>query len=100
MGTQSLIATNDFCVYYNIEHTFINSLQEAGLVQITIVNETNYIPETELQKLERMIHLHHDLEINIAGIEAITHLLDRVEQMQEKMRILKNQLRIYEDDNY
>jgi chaperone modulatory protein CbpM len=67
-------------------------------VEITIVNETPYIPETELQKLERMIHLHHDLEINIAGIEAITHLLERVEQMQENMQGLRNRLRIYEED--
>ena len=98
MATGNLIATTDFCVYYNIEYTFINSLQEAGLVQIKTVNETTYIQETELQKLERMIHLHHDLEINVAGIEAITHLLDRVEQMQENMRGLKNRLRLYEDE--
>jgi hypothetical protein len=81
-----------------VEYTFITSLQEAGLVEITIVNETPYIPETELQKLERMIHLHHDLEINIAGIEAITHLLERIEQMQENMQGLRNRLRIYEED--
>ena len=81
-----------------MEYTFITSLQEAGLVEITIVNETPYIAETELQKLERMIHLHHDLEINIAGIEAITHLLERVEQMQENMIGLRNRLRIYEED--
>lgn len=98
MATEGLIAANDFCVYYNVEYTFIDSLQEAGLVQITTVNKATYIPETELQKLERIIHLHHDLEINIAGIEAITHLLDRVEQMQENMRSLKNRLRMYEQD--
>jgi len=98
MATENLIAANDFCVYYNIEYTFINSLQEAGLVQIMTVNETTYIPKTELQKLERMITLHHDLEINVAGIEAITHLLDRVEQMQDNVRSLKNRLRLYEDE--
>jgi hypothetical protein len=98
MTTENLIAANDFCVYYNVEYTFINSLQEAGLVQITTVNKTTYIPETELQKLERMIHLHHDLEINVAGIEAITHLLDRVEQMQQNMLGLRNRLRLYEDE--
>lgn len=98
MATEGLIAANDFCVYYNVEYTFIDSLQEAGLVQITTVNKATYIPETQLQKLERIIHLHHDLEINIAGIEAITHLLDRVEQMQENIRSLKNRLRIYEQD--
>lgn len=98
MTKEHLIATSDFCVYYNVERTFITSLEEAGLVQITLVNETPYIPETELQKLEKMIHLHHDLEINIAGIEAITHLLDRVEQMQANMLSLKNRLRLYEED--
>jgi chaperone modulatory protein CbpM len=98
MTADHLIPASDFCVYYNVERTFISSLHEAGLVQITVVNETTYIPETELQKLEKMIHLHHDLEINIAGIEAITHLLGRMEQMQEDMRGLKNRLRIYEID--
>lgn len=97
MTTKNLIPASDFCVYYNIEYTFINSLQEAGLVKITTVNETTYIPQTELQKLEKIIHLHHDLEINIAGIEAITHLLERVEEMQENMRGLRNRLRRYEE---
>jgi chaperone modulatory protein CbpM len=98
MTTENLIAANDFCVYYDVEYTFISSLHDAGLVQVNTVNQTTYIPETELQKLEKMIHLHHDLEINIAGIEAITHLLARVEQMQEDMQGLKNRLRTYESE--
>lgn len=97
MTTEHLITTTDLCTYYNIEHTFIASLQDAGLLHITVVNERTYIPEDELQQLEKLIHLHNDLEINIAGIEAITHLLKRVEQMQEDMRLLRNRLRLYED---
>ena len=95
MATKHLIATTDICTYHHVEYTFINSLEEAGLLEIEIVNNTTYIPESQLQKLEKMIRLHHDLEINIAGIEAITHLLDRIEQMQEQMRILKNRPGIY-----
>ena len=98
MTAQHLIAANDFCVYHNVEYTFITSLQEAGLVEITIVDETICIPEGELQKLEKMIRLHNELEINLPGIEAITHLLDRVEQLQEDARTLKNRLRMYESD--
>ncbi len=97
MATAHLITTTDLCTYYNVEHTFITSLQDAGLLHITVVNETTYVPEDELQQLEKMIHLHHDLEINIAGIEAITHLLARVEQMQDDVRLLRNRLRMYED---
>jgi chaperone modulatory protein CbpM len=80
-----------------VEYTFIHSLNEAGLVEITVVDQTEYIPETQLQKLERMIRLHHELEINVAGIEAITHLLNRVERIQEDMRLLQNRLKRYED---
>jgi chaperone modulatory protein CbpM len=96
MSVKHLIATTDFCVYHQLEHTFITELQEAGLVQITIVNNTPHIPESELHKLERMIRLHNELDINIAGIEAITHLLERIEDIQEEMRVLKNSLKVYE----
>jgi hypothetical protein len=88
----NLIATTDICTYHEVEYTFISSLSEAGLVKLKVVNKTTYIPESELQKLERMIRLHNELEINVAGIEAITHLLERVEQMQEEMRRLRNKV--------
>jgi chaperone modulatory protein CbpM len=96
MSAKNLIKTTDFCIYHQLEHTFITDLHNAGLVQITIVNQIPCIPESELQKLERMIRLHHELDINVAGIEAITHLLQRIEHIQEEMRVLKNSLRAYE----
>jgi chaperone modulatory protein CbpM len=89
----NLVATTDICTYHEVEYTFISSLSEAGLVELKVVNHTTYIPESELQKLEKMIRMHHELEINVAGIEAITHLLERIEQMQEEMRILRNRIR-------
>jgi len=98
MATATLISTNDFCTWHQVEYTFISSLHEAGLVEITVIDQTEYIPETELQKLERMIRMYHDLDINIEGIEAITHLLQRVEAIQEEMRSVKNKLRRYEGE--
>jgi chaperone modulatory protein CbpM len=98
MTTKHLIAASDFCLYHQVEYNFINSLQEAGLVQITIVNENTYIPESEFQKLEKMIRMHNELEINVAGIEAITHLLDRIEELQGHTISLKNRLRMYESE--
>jgi len=92
MATKHLIAANDICIHHHVEYTFIASLKEAGLLEVTVIDAAPYIPEAELQKLERMIRLHNELEINVAGIEAITHLLQRIEQMQEEMRILRNRL--------
>ena len=88
----NLIATKEICTYHDVEYTFIDSLGEAGLVKLKMVKKDTYVPETELQKLEKMIRMHHELEINLAGIEAIIHLLDRVEQMQEELRVLRNRV--------
>ncbi len=89
---ENLIATSDICIYHEVEYTFISSLSEAGLVELRVINDTPYVPESELQKLERMIRMHNELEINIAGIEAITYLLERIEQMHEQLRLLRNRL--------
>lgn len=96
MTTEHLTAADEFCSYHHIETTFINLLEEAGLVQITVVNQSRFIPQSQLPQLERMIRLHRELDINIAGIEAIAHLLQRIEAMQQEMQGLKNRLRIYE----
>ena len=98
MTTATLISTTDFCTWHQVEYTFIRSLREAGLVEITIIDKGEYIPETQLQKLEKMVRLYHDLDINLAGIEAITHLLDRLETIQDEMQTLRNRLSRYDED--
>ena len=97
MSTKHSITITDFCVYHNVEHNFITSLDEAGLIKTTRIDQTVLIPKTELQKLEKMIRLHNELEINIAGIEAITHLLQRVETLNERLQQMSNKLGFYED---
>ncbi len=90
MANKNLIAAAEFCTWHQVDYTFISSLQNAGLITIEIVDKEPYVQESELNKLEKMIRLYNDLEINLAGIEAITHLLERVENMQEELRVLRN----------
>jgi len=97
MKTADLISIDDFCLYHHVEHVFIQSLYEADLVDFTIINETIHIPASELRKLEKLINL-YQLDINVAGIEAISHLLHRMEKMQNDMQSLKNKLRLYEGE--
>lgn len=97
MQTDDLILAEEFCTHYNIELSFISSLQQFGLIEVTSMEETNYIPQTELQKLEQLARLHYDLNINLEGIDAITHLLERVRIMQLEITRLKNRLGIYEN---
>jgi chaperone modulatory protein CbpM len=96
MDKVNLIPAYEFCASHNIEISFINSLKEAGLVEITTITETEYIPETQLHELERIIHLYYDLDINLEGIETVIHLLQRINNMQDEITLLKNRLRLYE----
>lgn len=93
---EDLIAAADICLYHNVEYTFISSLGDAGLIALKFVDHDVYLPQNELFKLEKMIRMHLELDINLAGIEAISHLLQRVEQMQEELRILKNRTIFHE----
>ncbi len=96
METENLIAVNDFCISHNVELSFINTLQEKGLIEIITVNEVMFINPVYLQDLERMVRFYYDLEINLEGIETINHLLQRINSMQDEIVILRNRLRFYE----
>jgi len=96
MGNKHIMPIDQFCKHYNIEESFIDTLIEYGLTKITVVEKTAYIYQDKIKDLERMIMMHYDLDINMEGIEAISHLLDRVDSLQEELRALKNRLRFYE----
>jgi hypothetical protein len=96
MNKQYLIPANDFCTSHNIEISFITSLQEAGLVEITTIKETEYIPESQLQELEKIVRLYYEMDINLEGIETVFHLLQRINDMQDEITHLNNRLRLYE----
>lgn len=96
MEPEQFIIVEEFCASYEIELSFINSLNEYGLIEITLIEEKKLIAESQLPKLEKLVRLHHDLQINLEGIDAIANLLERINRIQEENTILKNRLRLYE----
>jgi len=96
MNRGNMIPANEFCACHNIEITFINSLQEAGLIEITTISETEYLHESQLNELEKIIRLYYEMDINLEGIETVIHLLQKINDMQEEITLLKNRLRLYE----
>jgi hypothetical protein len=96
MQTEKLTAVDIFCDSHNIEISFITSLQQTGLIEIITVKDNSYIDSTQLQQLEKIIHFYYELDINLEGIETITHLLHRVTSLQDEITLLRNRLRLYE----
>lgn len=84
-----LIIINDFCDRCHVDPSFIMELEEDGLIEVRVIDEERYLPTSQLAELERYTHLYYDLSINIAGIDAIHHMLERIELLQQEVRSLK-----------
>ncbi len=98
MKNENLIPVPEFCQHHQIEFSFISTLSEYGLVEVTVINEIEYIDKEQIKELEKMIRMHYELDINVEGIDAITHLLKRYDRLNEELLGAKNRLRIYEGD--
>lgn len=98
METEDLIPLQEIITHHKVEVTFIDSLHEYGLIKITTVKETRYVYKEQISELEKMIRWHYDLDINLEGIEAISHLLQRVNSLQEELNAMRNRLRVYEGE--
>ncbi|WP_319478856.1 chaperone modulator CbpM [uncultured Draconibacterium sp.] len=91
-----LIAVNEFCANHNIGITFIDHLQQSGLIEIYIIESKNFVEKEQLPQLEKFVRFYYDLDINFEGIETINYLLQRMENLQNEIVALKNRLRLYE----
>jgi chaperone modulatory protein CbpM len=93
---KELIAITEYCINYDIEPSFIDSLEESGLIMLTSINQEKFIHIAQLQEMDRYIHFHYDLQINVEGIDAIMHLLNKVNHMQEEIQQLKRLLNLHD----
>lgn len=98
MEQRKLISAIEFCAIHHVEVSFIQSLEETGLIEIEKIEETGFIPIHQLPQLEKMVRLHNELHINIEGIDTINNLLNRILELQDEMMLLRNRLRFFERD--
>lgn len=96
MSQQNYIAIHTLCKHYEVEVSLFRELNDSGLIEVIEIEESPCIAEDHLENLEKILRLHHDLEINTAGIETIFHLLQRIENLQQETKDLKSRLRLYE----
>ncbi len=98
MQHENLIAIKEICINHDIEASFIYSLQKTDLIEVINVNEALYIDSNQLPQLEKYIEFHYSLDINLEGIETISHLLQHINSLQEEVNLLKNRLQFYESN--
>ena len=90
------IPVETFCSYYHVEQTFVESLESYGLISISYKENQRFILKEELTELEKFSRMYYELDINIPGIDALKHLLEKIKELQRETETLRARLRIYE----
>jgi hypothetical protein len=96
MRTDNLILLKTVSSHYQVELSFFTHLQDLGLIEIEIREQSPYVHENQMQNLERMIRIHHELEVNPEGIDVVFNLLQKIEHLKKDLNATQNRLRLYE----
>ena len=91
-----LIIISEYIQHSNIEPQFIHLLEENGLIHVQRIENEHFLDPDELTIVERYARMYYDLSINIEGIDAIHHLLEKIDLLQKDMRDLRNRLQLFE----
>lgn len=97
MESNELIPVQIFYLHYHVEEAFISSLYELQLVEITIIDNIQYIAVTHLPQVEKLIRLHSDFNLDADALAVAAHLLEKVDSLQTELNTLRSRLRVYED---
>ena len=74
-----LIIVSEYCHKCHIEPSFIEMLEEGGLINVHTEGGEHYLLLSELPNVERYSRMYYDLSINMEGIDAIHHMDGRYE---------------------
>ena len=80
---------------YEVEESFIASLHEVGLIRVIDQDEERFIEYDDLSELEQFIRWHYEMDINVEGIDALRHMLERVRSLQSEITQLRHELQFY-----
>lgn len=86
----NLVRIIDVCQGSDTEVSFVRELHVVGLIEIIRQDDMEYVDEEELPQLERYVSWCKDLELNIQGIEVVNHLLQKIELLQEELRVFRS----------
>jgi DNA-binding transcriptional MerR regulator len=98
MERQVFIPIFQLCESYQVERAFFEELQEIGLIQTTILDDGPYLHQDSLVRIEKIIRIHRDLNVNLEGVDVVLNLLEKVDQLKQEMARVQARLRIYENE--
>ena len=89
------IVISEYSHKCHIEPSYFHMLRESPVIRVEEEGGERYLPFSELPDVERYSRMYYDLSINMEGIDAIHHLLARMEEMQREIHSLRGRLRLH-----
>lgn len=81
---------SEVCHKYSIPKQLLIEMIEYGLFANPAHDiEQSHLNSQDLHRLESAFRLHRDLGVNLAGVALALDLLEKIEQMQQELEILK-----------
>ena len=96
MPEEEVISLEIFCSYYQVDQIFLETLEEHGLISISYRENKKFILKEDMAELEKYSRMYYELSINVPGIDALRHMLEKIKELQQETENLKARLRIYE----
>ncbi|MFZ1748624.1 MAG: chaperone modulator CbpM [Saprospiraceae bacterium] len=98
MSINNIILVQHFCTHHHIEVSFIESLNEYGLITIEVIDDNKYLSIDDLKEIEKMASFYHDLGINLEGIDVISRLLRQNNILKKDLDDAHKKLALFMDD--
>ncbi|WP_454781249.1 chaperone modulator CbpM [Legionella sp. WA2022007384] len=84
------ISFNEVCQRYHIPEELLHEMVEYGLFSTkTTKKEHLKLNPNDLRKIESAFRLHQDLGINLPGVALALELLEKIDQLNEELNILR-----------
>lgn len=99
MDSQKFVPVVHLCDMYHIEVSFFKELNDIGLIEIVSSKNVLYLHQDTIVEVEKIIRIHKELDVNIAGVDVVLNLLKKVENLQDELYRIQSRLRLYEDDH-
>jgi chaperone modulatory protein CbpM len=99
MEANNLVLIDEFCLYCDVDFSFIKSLGDLGLIEILVLENRQYITIQHLKDVEKASRIHYELDINVEGIDVVFNLLDQINDLKKELSVTKAKLYQYELEN-
>ncbi len=87
---QTTFMTAELCRSCGVEAEFIEALVAQGILEPSGKRGRHWcFPAGSLRRTRITLHLQRDLEVNLAGAALALDLLERIEELEERLRALK-----------